>query len=537
MYADEAPYNSYSKQHESDCLPDTRVDLLQEIYRWADGQDKQCIFWLNGLAGTGKSTIARTVAHEYNKQKQLGASFFFSRGGGDVSHAGKFVTSIAAQLAYNVPASRQRICGAIEEHSKIISQSLREQWHQLVLTPLSHLDGNDCPPKYVLVVDALDECDGDNDVRIIIQLLAEAQTLKRVRLRVLLTSRPEIPIRSGFYQMSDEQHQDYVLHNISQSTINHDIRVYLEYKLETIRVECYLSAGWPGNKDIARLVQNAGGLFIWAATACRYIHEGGQFAADRLGVILKDNNSLDQFSADSSSTDDSSDDSSAIRPEEQLNTIYLMVLRGTVRKYKKQERKKWYKLVRETLGAVVLLFSPLSALSLARLLHVPKENIDGTLRDLHSIIDVPQDHIRPLRLHHPSFRDFLINKDKCDDLNFWVEETQAHQQLANSCIQLMTISLKRDVCGVGSPGTLVGDIENAQVEQCLSPELQYACLHWIQHLCQGGVCLSNRGDDPVFQFLKNHFLHWLEALSWIRKVPEGIYAIVSLESIARVSLP
>src|SRR6266576_4645838 len=77
----EAPFNSYAKQNSPPCLPNTRVDILREIYNWAEGQDGRCIFWLNGLAGTGKSTIARTVARRYFDQKCLGASFFFSRGG------------------------------------------------------------------------------------------------------------------------------------------------------------------------------------------------------------------------------------------------------------------------------------------------------------------------------------------------------------------------------------------------------------------------------------------------------------------------
>jgi hypothetical protein len=112
-FATDAPFNSFSKQHAPICLPDTRVDLLREIFDWADGQDERCIFWLNGLAGTGKSTIARTVARTYFDQKHLGASFFFSRGGGDVSHAGKFVTSIAVQFANSVPSLYLHICAAI----------------------------------------------------------------------------------------------------------------------------------------------------------------------------------------------------------------------------------------------------------------------------------------------------------------------------------------------------------------------------------------------------------------------------------------
>jgi replication-associated recombination protein RarA len=68
---------------------------VSRIYKWAEGEDERCIFWLNGLAGTGKSTIARIVAREYFEKRCLRASFFFTRGGGDIGHAGKFVTSIA----------------------------------------------------------------------------------------------------------------------------------------------------------------------------------------------------------------------------------------------------------------------------------------------------------------------------------------------------------------------------------------------------------------------------------------------------------
>ena len=75
-YTVEAPFNSYAKQDSPTCLPNTRVGLLEEIYNWVDSEDERCIYWLSGLAGTGKSTIARTVARRYFTQKRLGASFF-----------------------------------------------------------------------------------------------------------------------------------------------------------------------------------------------------------------------------------------------------------------------------------------------------------------------------------------------------------------------------------------------------------------------------------------------------------------------------
>ncbi|KFY86474.1 hypothetical protein V500_07603 [Pseudogymnoascus sp. VKM F-4518 (FW-2643)] len=84
-----------------------------------DGQNERCIFWLNGLAGTGKSTVSLTVARRYNEQKRLGASFFFSKGDGDVSHAVKFfTTSLAVQLGRTIPSLQKQIYDAITERNK-----------------------------------------------------------------------------------------------------------------------------------------------------------------------------------------------------------------------------------------------------------------------------------------------------------------------------------------------------------------------------------------------------------------------------------
>ncbi|KAF1980554.1 hypothetical protein K402DRAFT_468148 [Aulographum hederae CBS 113979] len=189
--------------------------------------------WNLALAGTGKSTIARTVAREYLDRKRLGASFFFSRGGGDVGYAGKFVTTIAWQLVSSVPALDQYVCDAMKEHRGIANQSLRDQWQQLVLRPLSKLSGSGGQFSYMLVVDALDECDNDKDIRIIVDLLAEAQSLKTARLRIFLTSRPEIPIRHGISQMRHEGHQDFLLHNISPQIVDHDLSVFFKHNLQT----------------------------------------------------------------------------------------------------------------------------------------------------------------------------------------------------------------------------------------------------------------------------------------------------------------
>jgi len=370
---------------------------------------------------------------------------------------------------------------------------------------------------YILVADALDECDDENNIRIIVQLLAKARSLERVRLRVFLTSRPEVPVRYGFFQIPNAEHQDFVLHNISPSTVNHDITLFFEYNLQLIAKERRLCADWPGTEIILQLVRRAYGLFIWAATASRFIHDGRWFANKRLETIL---------ASDSSST--------TTAPEKHLDEIYTTVLKNSIHpNYTDGERKEYCETSKYILGSVVVLFSPLSACSLGKLLHAT-ESVDQTLEDFHTILNVPEGKVDPLRLHHPSFRDFLLNKDRCSDTNFWVDEKQAHQILVDNCIKLIAISLTQDICGVGTPGRLVTDIPRSQVERSLPPELQYACVYWTQHLQKS--CAQLNDNDQVHQFLQDHLLHWLEALGWIGKVPEGVHAIISLESFVSVSI-
>jgi replicative DNA helicase len=70
--------------------------MLTQIMKWAKGDGERRMYWLKGMAGTGKSTIALTIACECYNDRRLGASFFFSRGGGDLALVQKFVATIAS---------------------------------------------------------------------------------------------------------------------------------------------------------------------------------------------------------------------------------------------------------------------------------------------------------------------------------------------------------------------------------------------------------------------------------------------------------
>jgi NACHT domain len=223
--AKDAAFDSHADEHDARCHPQTRVAIRQEIRRWIEDLEGKCIFWLNGMAGTGKSTISRTVAQSFADTGDLGASFFFKRGERDRSSAALLFTTIAAKLVAKVPALATDVGAAIDANRAITGKPLKQQFEKLILEPLGILKNDPSNiKKVVIVIDALDECERDNDIKLVIYLLSLAKTVSSVRFRVFVTSRPELPIRLGFNDIRGK-YQDLVLHEIPRPVIEDDITV------------------------------------------------------------------------------------------------------------------------------------------------------------------------------------------------------------------------------------------------------------------------------------------------------------------------
>jgi hypothetical protein len=471
---------------------------------------------LNGIPGIGKSAIARTVARRYHAEARLAASFFFTRGGGDCSHAGLFVTSIARQLADNKALGVQRLIrGALEEHSQVAKQTLQDQWTQLVIQPLSGYDDKSDRRTFLVVIDALDECEEVGSIGILLRLLPQVGSCKNIRIRILVTSRPDTPIRHGFDQIGTATHQGFVLHRMPTEVSDRDIKVYLQHYLSKIAMERRLELCWPGEQTLMTMVHHAQGLFIWAATACKFIQDGKRFAEKRLQTLLDRSTSTGS------------------EPQRYLDAIYTTVLRTSVPEtYSEEEQKEAYDYLRLILGSIVILFTALSVEALSNLLDLSSKDTSETIAELHSILDIPEKHNHPLRLHHDSFRSFLLNGNRCRERAMIVNEQQAHIQLAKGCFEVLSSILKEDVCGQHVPGVLVSDVKTSHVQQCLPPEAQYACLYWVRHLISSGQQYFDYGD--VHRFLREHILHWMEAMSWMGRTSEAIEAMALLESFTEV---
>ena len=517
-----AAFDSHDEEHNATCLPDTRVQLLRDIHKWADDIEGKCIFWLNGMAGTGKSTVSRTVARSFHNRGQLGASFFFKRGEGDRGEASKFFTTLATQLVKTVPGLAPHVKNAIDADPTIPTKTMRDQFTKLILEPLSQLQVVRKAGTIVIVVDALDECERKEDVRTIIRLFSQAQTPQSPRLRIFVTSRPELPIRLGFNAING-MYQNLVLHEIAEPVIEHDLTEYFKHELDQVKDEYNrlvhksekLPSNWPQSSEIESLVAMAIPLFIFAATTCRF---------------LADYNSGDP----GSKLQDVLTQGSKVQ-ESKFDGTYLPVLNQMLARLSQGQKDNALKEFRDIVGSIVILASPLSTSALARMLNTAQKTINNRLRLLHSVLNVPSSPELPVKLFHLSFRDFLLDPEKRQNpevSQFWVNEKETHRQLAQHCLRVMNQALRKDICGVQWPGTRSASIESKTIRDSLRPEVQYACQYWTFHVQQAGDLVSDNG--PVHGFLQQHFLHWLEALSLIGRASESVQSIRTLRLLLQV---
>src|ERR1700732_2564222 len=236
------------------------MDILAQIFRWIDiddlhpsgnttserhsesGTNDLPIFWIKGSAGTGKTTIAYSVAEDCRKHDVLGACFFCSRDDAECSNSRLIFTTIAYQLGLFNPLFRDEVTRVLKSNPDIGYSSEAYQLEQLIVKPLRALRGS-FPPA-VVVLDALDECKESTTPSTILSSLSKYVTELRP-LKFLVTSRPENHInrafRSSKLSLTTER---LVLHEVELDVVEHDIECYLSSELGQIG-ECYgLEGTW-----------------------------------------------------------------------------------------------------------------------------------------------------------------------------------------------------------------------------------------------------------------------------------------------------
>jgi hypothetical protein len=292
----------------------------------------------------------------------LAGSFFFKRGEADRGSTAKLFTTIVRQLVHHLPGLIPRVKEEIEREADIPT-SLPDQSNRLFFEPLKSLEP-DLKKTVVLVIDALDECDGDNDVRRLISLLPQVQTIKTVRVKIFLTSRPEHPIQPGFRSISMDAHKEFVLHDIDPNVVEEDILTYLKHRFSVIREDHDLSADWAGDQHLKTLATIACPLFISAATFCRFIGSMQFLADDRLLELLEGQR----------------------RYSSKMGRTYLPILDRLLAEADPVESVQILRDFHDIVGVIILLETPLSLKSLSEFIGKRENTIKALRNLLHSVL-------------------------------------------------------------------------------------------------------------------------------------------------------
>jgi len=217
---------SYLSGNRQGCLRGTRKEVFWEIECWLSGEQEQQIFWLNGLAGTGKTTIAQTFAERMFAYGKLGASFFCSRDFADQSNLLAIFPTLAFQLAYQYSLFRGKLLWVLRAYPDITRESLCSQMEKLIVGPLKAAN---IPT--LIIIDALDECKDGQPASAILSILS-CYVKEIPNVKFFITGRPEPQIHSGFrLELLQPITEVLKLHEVKPEAVNNDIKLFFQTQL------------------------------------------------------------------------------------------------------------------------------------------------------------------------------------------------------------------------------------------------------------------------------------------------------------------
>ncbi|QRV86920.1 Notchless protein [Ceratobasidium sp. AG-Ba] len=474
------------------CTPNTRVGVLEDLKNWADDNSSEKIYWLNGMAGTGKTTITYSFCEQLKASERLAASFYCSRQLPSCRNVNRIVPTISYQLALFSRPFRHAVSGVLQTLD-IHNQPLLDQFESLVAQPLRAID-HTLPFDLVIVIDALDECEDSEGVGQILEvLLSHTQTLP---VKVFVASRPDTRIIDRLRaEAGCHASKELRLHELDSTIVHSDITLYLRSKLSAYKDVT--------EDDIRLLAMKSGVLFIYAATVVRYIQSGRDpRGAKRLKHVLT------SYRNGTSVTDG----------ERDIDQLYTTILKSVIDDPDlTNEDQAQTKLI---LWTVICAQEPLSVHALAGLLNLDEETIVGpALRALSSVFQI-SDETGVVTTLHASFPDYLLNLKRSGD--FYCDSAHTHAQILEQCFrQIKSTRVPFNICDLKSSYMLDDEVPEmeSQIKREISEVLLYSCRYWGAHIRLGTH--SNKQDATLFAFLSTRLLLWMEIMNLRKCIHDG----------------
>ncbi|KAJ5609868.1 hypothetical protein N7528_009134 [Penicillium herquei] len=526
----EAAFDSRENEKLRDCHSGTRQDILNTIADWAVGNGSErsetnSLFWVHGQAGTGKSTISRTMCRLFQESGILGASYFFRRDGGRVK-ASRLFPTIARQLVDTIPSFASSLRESLLNYDRpeIEAKGAMGQCRTLIMEPLENLskpDRGDVLTR-VIVIDALDECSPHDELESIIQSFSTLRLLDSVRLLVFVTGRVISPLVDAFQILDSKgvKYRSLALQTDFREETEKDISMFLKDTFQAIRTRRnVLEDPWPEPDDMEKLVRlatNPSPLFIYASTLCLFVDDGKSRKSPIKQVKAwlsqrKNASQLDQIYRPVLhqlllGTYDGADDKANLSPLDDEDREQLIFF----------------------LGSICVLSTPLSIPALGLLLDIEEYDIDCWVQNLHAVLNVSQNRQDPVDILHKSFSDFILSHEGIGINDIRIDPRDIHGKLASNCIELMKNKLHQNICHISHVGPVDLNSEDmvSLSKEHIPSELAYACLNWIHHLIKSDHHFIDTKE--IESFLEAHLLHWIEVLALLRELASGSSSIRDL---------
>ena len=461
------------------CLENTRRNTINDIMQWIsdDSSEAKKVLWVYGLAGTGKSTLSTTIAQIMLSIHRLGAFFFFNR---DIPqrNSGTLIRTLAYQLAVFDARFGAAISRLVTDKGNIAMMPLEFQFENLLFNTLKSVEWSGGP--IVLIIDALDECGREADRRDLMRALSKGFSDLPSFIRIMVVSRQESDIQ---HALGSHLHLCPYPLDIDSATNKDDILGYIRRRLEEIRKNNErLGDHWPGEDKISSLANRAGGLFIWASTACLYIES---YAPNRRLSEL-----VDKQPGGSSG------------PFAHLDSLYETGLQSTDLWHDALFRSDCSNI----LGAILSARVPLSCSVIDALLEPQDMSSWESVSRLGCVLHVSE--TEPIRILHPSFHDYL--SERCEDKPWSINLERHNKDLALRCIKLLDKELRENICDMTLP--------YLSQKKTIPEAISYACKFWIEHICLIPTVDDDNDDlfSTIYNFLDKHLLHWMEAMTILK---------------------
>ena len=494
--AHEAAYNSEDRSDSQSCQDGTRCQVQEKLHEWVSSEESK-LFWIHGPAGAGKTTIAHTIAEDYKAKNNLGATFFFSRD--EQSHPSRrngklLLRTIAYQLGSTYPILRKAISNVLA-NPNVITHRWQDQLEKLILQPISKTMAL-LPPRLVVVIDALDECQDKTIVCHVIEAIANGLRNSPISypLRFLVTSRAELHIYHLFKR--PKIHSDtnaFDLYGIEPANADSDIRIFFTQRLEELPNR---ESGWPSPEDIQFLVEISEGLFIAAWMLLRFLDSKRHRPKHRFDELRSG------------------------KTISGLDSRYNQILSSAISEMETTQETTDFKTV---IGTVVLASTRLTVRAMGDLLQMDVGgSLEPILATLRPAIHVPEAEGDVVHTFHSTFHDFLVDSGRCTDNRFFIEPAEHHQVLARFCLESMTTKLRRDICGMRLHTKKNMDVDVQEKVMSLPGDLIYACRYWGGHFAKSNL---DKLIKPLAVFVSKHLLSWVEVLCLVGDLDGGLVAL------------